>query len=149
MVSLSTLDYLSLDIHPQVASNTDYNLQDAAGTHRGETVRLSATGTLLYATTRANKSDANALDGYVSCFTLDTEGAIVSQDFIEPTTTGGGSSNMVVPAIWDDNLFGVLDAINGTFVMYERAADGASASAFTSIAVGGGDSGLANGQWLS
>ncbi|KAK2602153.1 hypothetical protein N8I77_008709 [Diaporthe amygdali] len=119
-------------------SGTAYGIVPAnsSGTHRGETARVSKSGTLLYATTRANSSDPAAIDGFVSGFTLDTEGNILSQDFIEATTTGGGTSNMVVPAIWDDNLFVIIDAIDGNVEMWQRADDGASAAKIASVPLG-------------
>lgn len=120
---------------------------DASGTHRGETARVSATGTILYATTRANASDASSLDGFVSGFTLDADGKILSQDFIEATNSGGGKSNMVVPTTWNDNLFIIIDAINGNIEMWQRADDGSSASTIATLELG--DTGVANGVWLS
>lgn len=123
------------------------------GTHRGETARLSATGTVLYATTRVNYSDTASLDGYVSAFTLDTTGDIVSQDFIQTTTTGGGSSsgasNMVVPAVHDDDLFAILDHGVGFIEMWKRSADGKSASVIAHLDIDDDGGCCSNGVWLS
>lgn len=120
---------------------------NASGTHRGETARVSATGAFLYATTRANTSDSASLDGFVSGFTLDADGQILSQDFVQATTTGGGKSNMVVPADWDDSLFVIIDGIDGNVEMWQRADDGASAKTIATLPLG--DTGVANGVWLS
>lgn len=126
---------------------------NATGTHRGETARLSATAAVLYATTRANYSDAASTDGYVSAFTLDAAGRIVSQDFIQATTTGGGSSsgasNMVVPALHDDDLFAILDHGVGFIEMWRRGADGKSASVIAHLDIDDDGGCCSNGVWLS
>ncbi|KAK7722019.1 hypothetical protein SLS63_009300 [Diaporthe eres] len=107
--------------------------ENATGSHRGETARVSATGTVLYATTRKNYTDDTSTQGFVSGFTLDgSTGELLSQDFIVPTTTGGGStsgaSNMVVPTLYDDDYFAILDHGEVGFVeMWKRSEDGTSA----------------------
>lgn len=127
--------------------------ENATGTHRGETARLSATAAVLYATTRVNYSDTASTEGYVSAFTLDTTGDIVSQDFIQTTTTGGGStsgaSNMVVPALHDDDLFAILDHGVGFIEMWQRSADGKSASVIAHLDIDDDGGCCSNGVWLS
>lgn len=126
---------------------------NASGTHRGETARLSATGAVLYATTRVNYSDTASTDGYLSAFTLDAAGDIVSQDFITATTTGGGSStgasNMVVPALHDDDLFAILDHGVGFIEMWRRSADGKSAAVIAHLEINDNGGCCSNGVWLS
>lgn len=127
---------------------------NATGTHRGETARLSATGAVLYATTRVNYSDVASTEGYVSAFTLDAAtGDIVSQDFIQTTTTGGGSSsgasNMVVPALHDDDLFAILDHGVGFIEMWRRSEDGKSASVIAHLDIDDDGGCCSNGVWLS
>lgn len=123
------------------------------GTHRGETARLSATGALLYATTRQNYSDSSSQNGYVSAFTLDSVGGIVSQDFVLATTTGGGStsgaSNMVVPTLYDDDFFAILDHGVGFIEMWQRSADGKNASVVAHLDIDDGGGCCSNGVWLS
>lgn len=126
---------------------------NTTGTHRGETARLSATGALLYATTRVNYSDSASADGYVSGFTLDTDGNILSQDFITATTTGGGStsgaSNMVVPTLYDDSIFAILDHGVGFIEMWQRSADGTGASVIARLELNDDGGCCSNGVWLS
>ncbi|KAJ4393009.1 hypothetical protein N0V93_002213 [Gnomoniopsis smithogilvyi] len=126
---------------------------NTSGTHRGETVRVSASGTVLYASTRINASDSASVGGYVSAFTLDSEGAVVSQDFIVETTTGGGgstgASNYVAPSLYDDDLFAILDHSTGFVEMWKRDADGKGASVVAHLDLADGGGCCSNGVWLS
>lgn len=126
---------------------------NASGTHRGETVRVSASGTVLYASTRINASDSASVGGYVSGFTLDTEGAVVSQDFIVETTTGGGgstgASNYVAPSLHDDDLFAIFDHSTGFVEMWRRDTDGKGASVVAHLDLADGGGCCSNGVWLS
>jgi hypothetical protein len=97
-------------------------------------VRLSASNSMLYATTRGSRNrtaTGSFKGGYLSAFTLKDDGSIASQDFIIPTTTGGGGSNQVVPTIFDDNYFAILDSATGFVEMWKRNIhkDGVSAAA--------------------
>lgn len=154
----STVVLLSIDNSTgaaNVVEGSTYSIipANSSGTHRGETARLSATGALLYATTRVNYSDTASVDGYVSAFTLDADGDIVSQDFIETTTTGGGSSsgasNMVVPTLHDDDLFAILDHGVGFIEIWQRDADGTGASVLAHLDINDDGGCCSNGVWLS
>lgn len=151
---------LSIDNSTGLATLVDgaaYSIlaENATGSHRGETARVSATGTLLYATTRKNYSDETSTQGFVSAFTLDgTTGELLSQDFIVPTTTGGGStsgaSNMVVPSLYDDDYFAILDHGEVGFVeMWKRSEDGTSAEVVAHLDLDDGGGCCSNGVWLS
>ncbi|KAF2670401.1 3-carboxy-cis,cis-mucoante lactonizing enzyme [Microthyrium microscopicum] len=94
--------------------------------HRAATVRLSASGNMLYATTRGSRTPG--AKGSVSAFTLKADGSIASQDFIIPTTTGGGGANQVAPTIFDDNYFAIIDSGTGFIEMWKRNKDGAGAA---------------------
>lgn len=154
----STVVLLAIDNSTGAASVVEgsaYSIipANSSGTHRGETARVSATGALLYATTRVNYSDTASVDGYVSAFTLDTDGDIVSQDFIQTTTTGGGSStgasNMVVPTLHDDDFFAILDHGVGFIEMWKRDADGKGASVVAHLDINDDGGCCSNGVWLS
>lgn len=127
---------------------------NASGTHRGETVRVSASGAVLYATTRINASDSDSVGGYVSGFTLEREtGEVVSQDFIVATTTGGGgstgASNYVAPSLFDDNLFAIFDHTTGFVEVWRRNEDGLGARAVAHLDLDDGGGCCSNGVWLS
>jgi carboxy-cis,cis-muconate cyclase len=96
-------------------------------THRAATVRLSATNSVLYATTRGSFFSPGS-PGYVSAFTLLEDGSISSQDFILPTTTGGGGANQVLPAPFDDNYFAIIDSSVGFVEMWKRNGSGSGAA---------------------
>ena len=97
------------------------------GTHKAATVRLSATNSMLYATARGSYSSSGS-PGYVSAFTLLEDGSISSQDFILPTTTGGGGANQVLPAPFDDNYFVIIDSSVGFVEMWKRNESGTGAA---------------------
>jgi hypothetical protein len=96
-------------------------------THKAATVRLSATSSILYATTRGSYSKSGS-PGYVSAFTLLEDGSISGQDFILPTTTGGGGANQVLPAPFDDNYFAIIDSAVGFLEMWKRNGSGTGAA---------------------
>lgn len=111
----------SLDAETGLATSTgaEYHIvpADVADSNSAATVRISTNTTHLYASTRGSGSDAN---GYVSGFTLNQDGTIASQDWIVATTTGGGGSNQVVPSLFDDSYFAVVDASVGFVEVWKR-----------------------------
>jgi carboxy-cis,cis-muconate cyclase len=73
-------------------------------------VALSYSRRYLWATSRG--SNANST-GFISAFNLVSSGAIETQLFLAPTTTGGGKSNSVAPSDFTDEFVALSDNAKG------------------------------------
>jgi len=126
--------------------------------HRAATARISATSKRLYATTRGpmppkdNKKRVDGGYGYVSAFNLNADGSIGDQTFIVKTTSGGGGSNQVLPATFDDDYFAILDSATGFVEMWKTAEDGKSAAPIAHLSIRDQTEGVggccSNAVWL-
>jgi carboxy-cis,cis-muconate cyclase len=92
---------------------------------------VSATNKYLYATTRGSRSETSK--GYLSAFTLNEDGSVARQNYITPTTTGRGGSNQVVPTLFDDRYFAILDSKTGFVEMWKQKEDGTGAAVVARI----------------
>jgi hypothetical protein len=107
---------------------------DEKSSHRAATVRLSANSKFLYATARGSRDGFTK--GVLAAFTLKDDGSIASLNYITPTTTGGGGSNQVVPATFDDRYFAILDSATGFIEMWKQKEDGSGASVIAHLDLG-------------
>jgi carboxy-cis,cis-muconate cyclase len=100
------------------SANVTYSIvpSEDTGSYWGATVRIDATASSLYATTRGS----GTAPGYLSGFTLNEDGSIASQDFIIHTSTGGGGANQVAPSPFDDNIFVMVDNEIGFIEIWKR-----------------------------
>ena len=85
------------------------------GLYRADVCALTASGSHLFASARANKFD---LTGYVAAFRLRDCGSIESQLCLIPTPTSGGHSNAVAPCDWSDEWLAITDDQEGWVEMY-------------------------------
>lgn len=109
-------------------------------------VALSFSNKYLWATNRAR--DANNT-GYVSVFALDEQGAILKQNFLAPTSSSGGISNILSPSPYTDR-FAVLTSNSTSFVeVWELAEDGSSAQAVAHLDIDDGGGCCSNALWYS
>ncbi|KAK0714188.1 Lactonase, 7-bladed beta-propeller-domain-containing protein, partial [Lasiosphaeria miniovina] len=74
-------------------------------------VMLSPSGRYLWATARAQRNVD--VVGYISCYLLAADGAIVKLMFMVPTTTTGGWANAISPAFWSDEYAALADTPTG------------------------------------
>jgi carboxy-cis,cis-muconate cyclase len=81
---------------------------------------LSSTKQYLWATARAEAK--TNLTGYISCFLLDADGAILQRLFMIPTTTVNGIANAVAPAPFSDEWMALADNPTG-YVQIWRLGD--------------------------
>jgi carboxy-cis,cis-muconate cyclase len=84
--------------------------------YRADVVEVSHSGRYLFATSRSNSP---ALTGYISAFSLDTEGQIRNQLCLSPTPTSGGHSNAVAPCDWSDEWLALTDDEKGWIEIYQ------------------------------
>lgn len=108
-------------------------------------VALSFSGNYLWATSRARPTTDK---GYISAFSLDSDGGIISQLFLNPTTSSGGSANAVTPSEFSDKFVAITDSATGFVEIWALADDGSTASAIAHIDLVDGGC-CANAVWYS
>ncbi|OQO00724.1 hypothetical protein B0A48_13215 [Cryoendolithus antarcticus] len=90
----------------------------------GDAAAISASGTVLWATTRARDPAAN---GFVSAFDLDPmTGAILRQNFLVETSSSGGVANAVSPSQHDGRVMAITDNAKGFVEIWEMSKTGDS-----------------------
>jgi carboxy-cis,cis-muconate cyclase len=114
-------------------------------------VALSFSNSYLWATNRVEVDASAALangTGYISVFSLDDSGTILSQNFLIPTTSGGGTSNSVAPSPFSDRFAALTDSEVGFLEIWELASNGSSASVVAHLDLADGGC-CANAVWYS
>jgi carboxy-cis,cis-muconate cyclase len=96
----------------------------------GDTLALSASAKYLWATTRA-KDDG--IPGYVAVYELNSDGAIVKENFLKETTTSGGVANALQPAEFSDRYVALTDNEIGFVEIWEMIEDGNDAEVIARI----------------
>ncbi|KAI1843007.1 hypothetical protein JX266_010860 [Neoarthrinium moseri] len=129
-------------------SNVTYPLLSSgeeAADFWADEVALSFSSKFLWATNRGR--DASTL-GYISVFTLDADGAILSQNFLLTTTTSGGAANAVTPSPFTDRFAALTDSSTGFVEIWELADDGSNATVVAHLDLVDGGC-CANAVWYS
>jgi carboxy-cis,cis-muconate cyclase len=83
--------------------------------YRADVVAVSHSWKYLFATSRSNSP---SVTGYISAFSLDSEGAIERQLCLNPTPTSGGHSNAISPCDWNDEWLALTDDEQGWLEIY-------------------------------
>lgn len=109
-------------------------------------VALSSSNNYLWASNRAR--DANAT-GYISAFSLDEQGAILKQNFLIPTTSSGGISNILSPSPCTDKYVVLTSNSTGFVEVWELADDGNSASVVAHLDIDDGGGCCSNALWYT
>lgn len=106
-------------------------LTDAtSASYWSDEVALSASGSYLWATSR---SRVLTCPGYISAFTLASNGSIISQLFLDPATSSGGSANSVSPSEFSYKFVAITDSATGFVDIWTLAHDGSAASAVAHV----------------
>lgn len=106
---------------------------------------MSTSGNYLWATSRARPTTDK---GYISVFSLGSDGAIIDQLFLSPTTSSGGSANAVTPSEFSDKYVALTDSATGWVEIWALADDGSTASAVAHLDIVDGGC-CANAVWYS
>jgi carboxy-cis,cis-muconate cyclase len=108
-------------------------------------VALSFSNNYLWATSRARSTNST---GYISAFSLSSDGSIESQLFLNATTTSGGTANSVAPSSFSDQFVALTDSSIGFVQIWQLGTDAASASVVASVSIEDGGC-CANAVWYS
>ncbi|KAK6072561.1 hypothetical protein SCUP234_09111 [Seiridium cupressi] len=109
-------------------------------------VALSCSNKYLWATNRAR--DANN-SGYISVFGLDEQGVILKQNFLIPTSSSGGISNILSPSPYTDKFALLTSNSTGSIEVWELDDDGCSASVVAHLDINDGGGCCSNALWYS
>lgn len=118
--------------------------QSPAG-YWADEVALSYSNKYLWATNRGRHTNTT---GYISAFTLD-DGDIVKQNFLIPTSSSGGFSNILSPSPYTDRFAVLTDNSTGFVEVWELSDDGSSASAVAHLDLDDGGGCCSNAVWYS
>ncbi|KAJ5540410.1 hypothetical protein N7494_005486 [Penicillium frequentans] len=110
--------------------------------YMADEVALSYSASYIWATTRSTRSNHT---GYISAFEASSDGDILSQLFLDPTTTSGAMSNAVAPSTFSDNFVALTDSEKG-FVQIWKFVNGSTEVVATLNLQDGGC--CANAVWL-
>lgn len=108
-------------------------------------VALSFSNNYLWATSRARSSNST---GYISAFSLGSDGSIESQLFLNATSSSGGTANSVAPSPFSDQFVALTDSSVGFVQIWQLGSDGASASVVANVDIEDGGC-CANAVWYS
>lgn len=109
-------------------------------------VALSASNKYLWASNRGRHTNTT---GYVSVFSLDEWGAIAKQDFIVPTSTSGGFSNILSPSPYSDEFAVLTDNSTGFVEVWKLGENGSSAAVVAHLDIDDGGGCCSNALWYS
>ncbi|KAF8866949.1 carboxy-cis,cis-muconate cyclase [Acephala macrosclerotiorum] len=116
---------------------------EANADYWSDEVALSYSNTYLWATSRSRSTNTT---GYISAFSLSTNGSISSQLFLTPTTNSGGTANSVAPSTFSDKYVALTDSSLGFVEVWAFEGTNASVVARVNIEDGGC---CANAVWYS
>jgi carboxy-cis,cis-muconate cyclase len=128
--------------------NVTYSLIPSGATsssYWSDEVALSFSNNYLWATSRARSTNST---GYISAFSLATNGSIESQLFLNATSSSGGTANSVAPSTFSDQFVALTDSSIGFVQVWRLGSDGASASVVASVYMEDGGC-CANAVWYS
>ena len=108
--------------------NVTYSLIPTSATssdYWSDEVALSFSNNCLWATSRAH-STINT--GYISAFSLASNGSIEAQLFLEATTSSGGAANSVAPSDFSDQFITITDSATGFIEIWGLASNRSAAT---------------------
>jgi carboxy-cis,cis-muconate cyclase len=117
----------------------------SSSSYWSDEVALSFSNNYLWATSRARNTNHT---GYISTFSLATNGSIESQLFLNATTTSGGTANSVAPSSFSDQFVALTDSSVGFVQIWQLGSDGASTSVVATLDIEDGGC-CANAVWYS
>lgn len=109
-------------------------------------VALSASNKYLWASNRGRSTNTT---GYVSVFSLDEWGGIVKQDFLVPTSSSGGFSNILSPSPYTDEFTVLTDNSTGFVEVWKLDEDASSATVVAHLDIDDGGGCCSNALWYS
>ncbi|KAK2604136.1 hypothetical protein N8I77_007091 [Diaporthe amygdali] len=109
-------------------------------------VALSASNKYLWASNRGRSTN---ITGYVSVFSLDERGAIVKQNFLEPTSSSGGFSNILSPSPYTDEFAVLTDNSTGFVEVWKLDENAGSAAVVAHLDIDDGGGCCSNALWYS
>ena len=108
-------------------------------------VALSYSTDYLWATSRSRSTNST---GYISAYSLSSDGNIISQLFLIPTTSSGGAANSVAPSQFSDQFVALTDNSVGFVEIWSMASNGSAASVVAHVDIDDGGC-CANAVWYS
>jgi carboxy-cis,cis-muconate cyclase len=108
-------------------------------------VALSFSNNYLWATSRARSTNET---GYISAFTLATNGSITEQLFLNATSSSGGTANSVSPSGFSDQFVALTDSATGFVEIWQLGSEGGSANVIARVDIVDGGC-CANAVWYS
>ncbi|KAI1324541.1 hypothetical protein F5Y16DRAFT_423849 [Xylariaceae sp. FL0255] len=145
----SQLAQYTVDAHGIPHFDTAYPLLLTAlspAAYWADEVALSASKKYLWATNRARAANST---GFVSVFSLSDEGAIVKQNFLIPSSSSGGISNILTPNPSIDRWAALTSNSTGFLEIWELKEDGTSASVAAHLDINDGGGCCSNALWYS
>jgi carboxy-cis,cis-muconate cyclase len=117
----------------------------ASPSYWSDEVALSFSNSYLWATSRARSINST---GYISAFSLASDGSIQSQLFLNATSSSGGTANSVAPSTFSDQFVALTDSSVGFVQIWQLGSDGGSASVVARVDIEDGGC-CANAVWYS
>lgn len=109
-------------------------------------VALSASNKYLWASNRGRHTNTT---GYVSVFSLDEWGAIIKQNFLVPTSSSGGFSNILSPSPYTDEFAVLTDNSTGFVEVWKLDEGAGSAEVVAHLDIDDGGGCCSNALWYS
>lgn len=125
--------------------DADKGVGSSNSAYWSDEVALSYSNSYLWATSRARSSNST---GFISAFSLSSDGAIQEQLFLNATTNSGGTANSVAPSTFSDRFAALTDSSVGFVEIWELATDGKNASVVAKVMLEDGGC-CANAVWYS
>ncbi|TVY19999.1 Carboxy-cis,cis-muconate cyclase, partial [Lachnellula arida] len=123
------IPYFENVTYPLVPSNA------TSADYWSDEVALSFSNNYIWATSRARSTNNT---GYISAFSVASNGKIVSQLFLEPTTSSGGAANSVAPSEFSDKYVALTDSATGFVEIWSLASNGSAASVVAHVDIDDG-----------
>ncbi|KAH8659765.1 carboxy-cis,cis-muconate cyclase [Xylariales sp. PMI_506] len=117
----------------------------SASEYWADEVALSFSKSYLWATNRGRTTNTT---GFISAFSLDDSGRIMTQNFLLPTSSSGGAANSVAPSLFTDRFIALTDSSEGFVEIWELNTNGSSASVVAHLDLSDGGC-CANAVWYS
>jgi carboxy-cis,cis-muconate cyclase len=123
---IPSFENVTYPLIPSGSSNSDYWSDEVA---------FSFSNNYVWATSRAS---ATTNTGYISAFSLASNGSITAQLFLEATTSSGGTANSVAPSEFSDKFVALTDSATGFVEVWSLASNGSAASVVAHVDIDDG-----------